>query len=70
MSEQKDYIPDLPHINAITRPHNIFVSGTYANTKASDYFIAAIFIQDDGFRWDSVVPYIYRRSGLNLQSDQ
>lgn len=70
MSEHKDYTPDLLSINAITKSHGVFVNEIYANTKASDYFIAAIFIQDDGFRWDSVVPYIYRRSGLNLQSDQ
>lgn len=40
------------------------------NTKASEYYVRAKFTQDDGFSWDTVVPYIYRRSGLNISREE
>lgn len=39
------------------------------NTKASEYYVRAKFIQDDGFSWDTVVPYIDRRAGLHIDTE-
>ena len=39
------------------------------NTKASEYYVRTRFIQDDGFKWDTVVPYIDRRAGLNIEKE-
>lgn len=39
------------------------------NTKASDYFIKAVFSFADSEDWCAVVPYRYRRSGLDIQTE-
>lgn len=44
----------------------VIVTEFIDNTKASEYYVRTKFIQEDGFKWDTVVPYIDRRSGLNI----
>ncbi len=39
------------------------------NTKASEYYVRTAFVQDDGFVWDTVVPYVDRRAGLALEKE-
>ncbi len=39
------------------------------NTKASEYYVRTKFVQDDGFVWNTVVPYIDRRAGLDLEKE-
>lgn len=49
---------------------NIKIHEFIANNKASETYVRTTFIQDDGFRWDTVVPYVDRRAGLNIKTEQ
>lgn len=62
--------PDIQKINNLLKSNTIEISDIKENTKASDYFVCATFKFEDGYQWYAVVPYIYRRSNLNLQSEK
>ncbi len=47
----------------------IVVTGFIDNTKASEHYVRTTFMQDDGFKWDTVVSYIDRRAGLNIKDE-
>lgn len=49
---------------------NIKVHEFIDNNKASETYVRTTFIQDDGFKWDTVVPYVDRRAGLNIETEQ
>lgn len=66
----RNYIPSIKVLNTHLAGKGIQVSEALANTKASDYFVRVTFTQSNGFKWETVVPYIYRRSGLNLSTDK
>lgn len=57
-------------MNQILERKGISVIGFLQNTKASDYFVEVSFLFENGFRWRAVVPYVYRRSNLNLRTEQ
>ena len=38
--------------------------------KASECYVEAIFIQNDGFIWETIVPYVNRRAGLFLETEE
>lgn len=40
------------------------------NNKASENYVRTTFIQDDGFTWDTVVPYVDRRAGMDIKTEQ
>lgn len=40
------------------------------NNKASEVYARTTFVQDDGFRWDTVVPYVDRRAGLDIKTEK
>lgn len=40
------------------------------NNKASEKYVRTTFKQNDGFVWDTVVPYVDRRAGLNIGTEQ
>ena len=40
------------------------------NTKASDYFVKVVFSFDNDEDWTAVVPYKYRRSGLDINTEK
>lgn len=61
--------PNIDVINTLTIKHGIQVIEHLANTKASDYFLKVKFTQPNGEVWTTVVPYVYRRSNLNMQDD-
>lgn len=54
----------------ILRGTNIKVHEFIDNNKASETYVRTTFIQDDGFKWDTVVPYVDRRAGLNIETEQ
>lgn len=60
----------LDKIQALLSNTGIVVSELIDNNKASEKYIRVKFVQDDGFTWDTVVPYEYRRSGLQLSSEE
>lgn len=49
---------------------NIIVFSFIKNSKASESYVKTRFIQDDGFIWDTYVPYIDRRSALNITTEK
>ncbi len=40
------------------------------NNKASENYVRTTFKQDDGFTWDTVVPYVDRRAGMDIKTEQ
>lgn len=66
----RHFIPDIDKLNILLKGKGIDAHKYLANTKASDYFVSVTFRLDDGKSWNTVVPYIYRRSNLNLKSEE
>ena len=57
-------------LTRILKGKNIVVHEFIDNNKASETYVRTTFIQDNGFKWDTVVPYVDRRAGLNIQTEQ
>ena len=49
---------------------NIFTYEIIENNKASEVYVKTTFVQDDGFRWDTYVPFVDRRAGLNIKTEK
>lgn len=49
---------------------NIEVLEIIENNKASEVYVRTIFVENAEFKWSTVVPYIDRRAGLNIQTEQ
>lgn len=60
---------DIESIKKYLTGHNIIVGEIIDNTKASEKYIRATFVQNDGFRWQTVVPFYIRRSGLFIEEE-
>lgn len=61
---------NIEKLQDLLNDSNIEVSEFIENNKASEAYIRTTFIQDDGFEWKTVVPYIDRRAGLNISSEE
>lgn len=48
----------------------ILIGDFYEHGKASECYVGVTFIQDDGFTWDTIVPYVNRRAGLFLETEE
>lgn len=46
------------------------VFSIFDNNKASESYVETRFIQDDGFLWDTYVPFIDRRAGLEFVDEK
>lgn len=46
------------------------VYSVFDNNKASESYVQTRFIQDDGFSWDTYVPFIDRRAGLEIDDEE
>lgn len=57
-------------LNSFLKDTGIEATEFLQNTKASDYFVRVVLSFPDGYRKEVVVPYIYRRSNLNLKSEE
>lgn len=49
---------------------NVKVTEFIDNNKASETYVRTTFIQDNGFIWNTVVPYVDRRAGLNIENEK
>ena len=61
------------NLNKLTRllqGTNITVHEFIDNNKASENYVRTTFVQDNGFRWDTVVPYVDRRAGMNIETEE
>lgn len=61
---------NIDNIKELLQGSNIEVSAIIENNKASEMYIKTKFIQDDGFEWDTYVPFKERRAGLDIQSEE
>lgn len=61
---------DIIALQELLAGHNILVSDIIDNTKASEKYVATTFIQDDGFKWFTYVPYYSRWSALFLETEE
>lgn len=61
---------DLNKLNRLLKGKNIFVSEEIHNGKSSEIYVRTKFVQDNGFTWETVVPYYIRRSGLFIESEE
>lgn len=60
---------NLDIINNILKPYCITVSEEIHNAKSSEIYVRTTFVQDNGFTWESVVPFHIRRSGLFIKTE-
>jgi len=60
---------ELNKVNELLKPYNITVSEEIHNGKSSESYVRTIFVQDNGFTWETVVPYYIRRSGLFIETE-
>lgn len=61
---------NLNKLSRLLNGTNITVRELIDNNKASETYVRTTFVQDDGFRWDTVVPYVDRRAGLNIETEE
>lgn len=63
-------VMDITLINELLKDSRIVVKEFLGNAKASDYFVRVTFDFGSDGTWNAVIPYIYRRSGLRLASEE
>ena len=56
-------------LSSLLERDNILVSNIIENNKASEVYIKTTFIQENGFRWNTYVPFVDRRAGLDIQDE-
>ncbi len=61
---------DTAKMNEMLHPFSISVGEIVDNTKALDTYIHTTFRQSDGFEWSTWVPYLYRRTNINLKTHE
>lgn len=61
---------NLELLKRLLKGKNIHVSEFIDNNKASESYVRTTFFQRDGFRWETIVPYVDRRAGLNIASEE
>lgn len=61
---------DLNKLNRLLQDRNIFVLEEIHNGKSSESYVRTTFVQDNGFKWETVVPYYIRRSGLFIETEE
>lgn len=61
---------DKNNINKLLKDKGITVIGdVFEHAKASECYIKVLFTQEDGFKWETYVPFVNRRMGLNIEND-
>lgn len=61
---------DIGLLQSLLNSANIFTYEIIENNKASEVYVKTTFVQDDGFRWDTYVPFVDRRAGLNINTEK
>lgn len=57
-------------LQSLLKDENITVSKIIENNKASEVYVRTSFTQDDGFKWKTYVPFIDRRAGLEIKTEE
>ena len=61
---------DLKKLQVLLKDTGISVSKIIENNKASEVYVKTKFVQSNGFEWETYVPYVDRRAGLNIETEQ
>jgi hypothetical protein len=61
---------NLGKVQDFLKGSNITVIEFLDNSKASEYYVRTRFVQNDGFAYTTIVPYVYRRTGLELRNEK
>lgn len=61
---------NIDRLKELLKATNIYVHEFIDNNKASETYVRTTFVQNDGFKWDTVVPYVDRRASLNIESEE
>lgn len=61
---------ELEKVQEFLKGSNITVIEFLDNSKASEYYVRTQFVQNDGFTYTTIVPYVYRRTGLELRNEK
>ena len=61
---------ELDKVQEFLKGSNITVIEFLDNSKASEYYVRTRFVQNDGFTYTTVVPYVYRRTGLEQEQKE
>lgn len=61
---------NIDKLKELLQGSNIEVYAIIENNKASETYIKTRFIQDDGFEWETYVPFKERRAGLDIQDEE
>jgi hypothetical protein len=57
-------------LQGLLQETGIEVYSIFENNKASEVYVKTRFIQDDGFSWDTYVPFVDRRAGLDIDDEE
>ena len=61
---------DLEKLHPLLKDTGVSVSKIIENNKASEVYVKTKFVQSNGFEWETYVPYVDRRAGLNIETEQ
>lgn len=61
---------DKNKVVKLLKDSNIRIGDFHEHGKASECYVDVTFIQEDGFTWETIVPYVNRRAGLFLESEE
>lgn len=57
-------------LSELLKNTGIIVHEFIENNKASENYVRTTFVQDNGFTWDTVVPYVDRRAGMEIKTEE
>lgn len=60
---------DITVLQNYLKDDGIDVFEIIENNKASEVYVKTTFTQDNGFKWDTYVPFVDRRAGLNIKTE-
>ena len=57
-------------LQELVKYDNIIVTSFIENNKASEAYVKTTFVQDNGYKWDTYVPYVDRRAGIDIKTEE
>lgn len=61
---------DRNKVVQLLKNSNITIGEFYEHGKASECYVEVTFIQENGFKWETTVPYVNRRAGLFIETEE
>lgn len=61
---------DKSKVLRLLKESNIGIGNFHDHGKASECYVEVTFTQDDGFSWETIVPYVNRRADLFIETEE